>query len=140
MDRAGGVGDLVWEHILHLSDNALWELLQVFNRTMTAGGQCKPESWRTTILTAIPKTAFAKSFQDSRYIGLSDVVQKLFLRTLMEYLEEQKGGSEVWTVGSTEGFSTMWITESVRTTLQLAKWWQGVHAVISPCDVKAAFD
>ena len=55
-------------------------------------------------------------------------------------LDEVEGFREISTVGFCVGYSTSWVTEPIRTVLNLSDQWHGVTGIITCSDVYRAFD
>jgi len=107
---------------------------------MTSPTAQRPEFWKLAVLCGLPKEANSSTFDKYRWIGLCDVLMKLFLKTLMLYLAGFPDQGPVFTVGFEKGCSTTLVSELVRVILQLSSQWQGVNAIITIVDIYHAFD
>ena len=80
---AGGEGTLVWEMLHQLPIEAKWVLLGIFKGALVNFDSIDPSSWSQNLLGGIPKERLARTFDQLRFIGLSDVLLKCVLNTLL---------------------------------------------------------
>eukprot|EP00973_Karenia_brevis_P073142 10159766-Karenia_brevis.AAC.1 len=97
------------------------------------------DAWRTWCLVGLPKIRNPIVFSEFRYICKSPVLQKWYLKSLVEVIQRIRRPSHVHTYGFRKGRSPMLITELFRQLLFLSHEW-GPGIAIGSFDIKIAFD
>eukprot|EP00973_Karenia_brevis_P005978 813444-Karenia_brevis.AAC.1 len=83
-NKQGGVDGLVVEHIKELPHPALLWLFFLFVRRLTGFENSDPDGWRFVELVGKAKKAGAIGFDDFRFLAMSAVLEKLYLRFVIE--------------------------------------------------------
>ena len=103
------------------------------------GNEDSPPSWKELQFVAIPKPDRVDGLQGFRWICVSDVLQKWYLRLLRAKLREEARKTSLHAYGFREATSTCHLTGVLREALCTAeKWSYPIHIAIQ--DVETAFD
>jgi hypothetical protein len=138
-NTAGGKDGLVGE-IWKSNPFAMMVIIWFYFRLRAEYGLGKvSDAWRTWCLMGLPKTRTPVEFGEFRYICKSPVLQKWYLKSIVEVMQRTRTPSRVNTYGFRKGRGPMLITELLRRLLFLSHEW-GPHVAIGSFDVKTAFD
>ena len=102
-------------------------------------GSAESPYWKVLEFLGLPKTNFVSEFSQLRWICMSPVLQKWFLRSLRPTLRKEVNHSTVHAYGFRKGTSTSQVTGLVRQLQYLADTWN-LPLVTAIQDVQTAFD
>ena len=133
--KDGIVGE-IWRDLPYCMIIVLWVL---FRLKAEYGLGKVSDAWRVWELVGLPKMKCPNSFDEFRYICKSPVLQKWYLKSIVNAAQRYRKPSIVQTYGFRKGRGPMLITELVRHLLFLSHEW-GARVFVGSFDIKTAFD
>ena len=132
----GGLVPEVWKAVPLMLVIAIWEL---FVKRCLGGELEVPAEWSLIDLVGIPKVKKPLDVSQFRFIARLPVLQKWYLRSIIELVNRDVNPSPGHTYGFKKGCRTAHITELLREILHLSRKW-GRDAYILRLGVRTAFD
>ena len=142
-NSAGAKSKIVWEMLKRSPISVTYALAEAFNQYILQNGGT-PDDCFFIVLHGIPKPELAKSGQftleNLRWIGLADVLQKCFIKSLQLAGAEHQLPDPLFNLGFTKQCSVHLLTETVRQCLLAANTWAKCDLIVGIEDVWRAFD
>ena len=133
-----GMDGVVPEMLHFLPLRAKLYLAELLAERYQGGLHLRPEGWRDILLNGIPKEATSRTLDKWRWIALTPVLQKIFLRPVVGLMNEHRLASSVHVYGFRPQCSCVHVSELVRTVMLKAAAY-GKKCYVMSADVKHAF-
>ena len=129
----------MWKALLYVAIVRMWQIFQRLSHDYT--NLSYPDIWTITRLVGIPKDALLFTyFDDLRWIGLMNTLQKWLQRSQRPFISASISKSRVHSYGFKRYRSVNDIHGLIRPCMSLAYIWQGVDLCIGVGDILTAFD
>ena len=137
-DKAAGPNGLQYGHILTASEAVVPTLARMFSARAANPTFQEGSPWQQITLQLIPKGS-RRTLASTRPIALLDVLQRIYLRSLLEAMRTENIVSRAeWQYGGFAGYQVADMVFALQAALLRASEW-GVGIVIVKLDIRDAF-